>query len=166
MPLSAFIAEDMNEYVRAHATYRFVIADEEEERRRQPGENGRTMSRPDWERTEPERKLCKALEEVQKQVGAKSIQAVAIAYVMQKTPFVFPIIGGRKVEHLHANIGALDVALTREHIKQIESVVPFDAGFPSNFIVRLFSLYPLVVHMLMILSRVRMRTRRIASSLG
>ena len=52
-----------------------IRTDEEEERRRQTGENGRTMSRPDWERTEPERKLCKALEEVQKQVGAKSIQA-------------------------------------------------------------------------------------------
>lgn len=34
VPLSAFIVEDMNEYVHAHATYRFVIADEEEERPR------------------------------------------------------------------------------------------------------------------------------------
>ena len=31
VPLSAFIVEDMNEYVHAHATYRFVIFDEEEE---------------------------------------------------------------------------------------------------------------------------------------
>ena len=55
---------------------------------------------------------------------------------MQKTPFVFPIIGGRKVEHLYANIGALDVALTREHIKQIESVASFDIGFANNMVVR------------------------------
>lgn len=34
VPLSAFIAEDMNEFVHAHATYRFVIVDEEEERPR------------------------------------------------------------------------------------------------------------------------------------
>ncbi|KAH9888116.1 HECT-like ubiquitin-conjugating enzyme-binding-domain-containing protein [Cubamyces lactineus] len=34
LPLSAFIAEDMNEFVHAHATYRFVIFDEEEERPR------------------------------------------------------------------------------------------------------------------------------------
>ncbi|THH01464.1 hypothetical protein EW026_g1221 [Hermanssonia centrifuga] len=34
VPLSAFIVEDMNEFVHAHATYRFVIADEEEERPR------------------------------------------------------------------------------------------------------------------------------------
>ncbi|KAL5499110.1 hypothetical protein ACEPAH_1628 [Sanghuangporus vaninii] len=34
VPLSAFILEDMMEFVRAHATYRFVILDEEEERPR------------------------------------------------------------------------------------------------------------------------------------
>lgn len=34
LPLSAFIAEDMSEFVHAHATYRFVIVDEEEERPR------------------------------------------------------------------------------------------------------------------------------------
>jgi len=31
IPLSAFIVEDMSEFVQAHATYRFVILDEEEE---------------------------------------------------------------------------------------------------------------------------------------
>ncbi|PCH35091.1 hypothetical protein WOLCODRAFT_106948 [Wolfiporia cocos MD-104 SS10] len=34
IPLSAFIAEDMNEFVHAHATYRFIIMDEEDERPR------------------------------------------------------------------------------------------------------------------------------------
>ncbi|KAF5379165.1 hypothetical protein D9615_006003 [Tricholomella constricta] len=34
IPLSAFIVEDMTEFVRAHATYRFVILDEEDERPR------------------------------------------------------------------------------------------------------------------------------------
>ncbi len=34
VPLSAFIVEDMNEFVQAHATYRFVIVDEEEDRPR------------------------------------------------------------------------------------------------------------------------------------
>ncbi len=69
--------------------------DEEEEQRRQTGEKGqydhqtrlnapayiekpllgRMISRPDWERTEDERKVSKALEDVAKQVGAASIQA-------------------------------------------------------------------------------------------
>lgn len=60
---------------------------------------------------------------------------MAIAYLLQKTPYVFPIVGGRKVEHLLANIEALSVVLAPEHIKQIEGVVPFDVGFPSNMIV-------------------------------
>ncbi|PPQ75192.1 hypothetical protein CVT26_008776 [Gymnopilus dilepis] len=104
--------------------------DEEEERRRQSGEKGRTIINPEWERNEQEKKVSHALEKVAKEVGAKHITAVAIAYVMQKTPYVFPIIGGRKVEHLMANIEALEISLTDEQIKYLESVVPFDPGFP------------------------------------
>ena len=49
---------------------------------------------------------------------------MAIAYVMQKTPYVFPVIGGRKPEHLRANLEALSIALTDEHLKQLDGVVP------------------------------------------
>ncbi|KAI0742604.1 Aldo/keto reductase [Daedaleopsis nitida] len=106
-----------------------IRTDEEEEQRKQTGEKGRTVFGPEWERTEDERKVCKALEEVAKQVGS-SIQAVAIAYVMHKTTYVFPIIGGRKVEQLHGNIEALDVSLSDEQIKFLESALSFDLGFP------------------------------------
>jgi len=34
IPLSSFIVEDMMEYVHAHATYRFILHDDEEERPR------------------------------------------------------------------------------------------------------------------------------------
>lgn len=57
---------------------------------------------------------------------------VAIAYVMQKAPYVFPIIGGRKVEHLKQNLQGLDVALTQDHINYLESILPFDLGFPTG----------------------------------
>ncbi|RPD61728.1 Aldo/keto reductase [Lentinus tigrinus ALCF2SS1-7] len=110
-----------------------IRTDEEEERRRQTGEKGRLWFGPNWERTEDERKVCKALEEVAKQVGTKSIQAVAIAYVMQKTTHVFPLIGGRKVEQLEANIEALNVSLSEEQVKFLESALSFDPGFPHNF---------------------------------
>ncbi|KAI0692305.1 Aldo/keto reductase [Cerioporus squamosus] len=112
-----------------------VRTDEEEERRRQTGEKGRTVMGP-WERTEDERRISKALEEVAKQVGAKSIQAVAIAYVMQKAPYVFPIVGGRRPEHLRANLEALDIALTSEHYEQLERVLPFPPVYPYNMIGR------------------------------
>ena len=61
---------------------------------------------------------------------------VAIAYVLHKTPYVFPIIGGRKVEHLKQNIQALNVSLSPEQICRIDNAKPFDIGFPLNMIVR------------------------------
>jgi aryl-alcohol dehydrogenase-like predicted oxidoreductase len=59
--------------------------------------------------------------------------AVALSYVMHKAPYVFPIVGGRKVEHLLGNIEALSISLTREQIAFLESIVNFDIGFPLNF---------------------------------
>jgi diketogulonate reductase-like aldo/keto reductase len=55
---------------------------------------------------------------------------------MHKTPYVFPIIGQRKVEHLKANIDALSVELSEEELSEIDSAAPFDIGFPMNFIFR------------------------------
>ncbi|KAJ7683567.1 NADP-dependent oxidoreductase domain-containing protein [Mycena rosella] len=108
--------------------------DADEERRRTTGENGRTVFNPEWERTEDEKKMSRALEKVADEIGTKSITAVAIAYVMQKVPYCFPIIGGRKVEHLMSNLEALDVSLSKEQIAFLESVIPFDPGFPSKMI--------------------------------
>ncbi|KAF9260912.1 hypothetical protein L218DRAFT_871343, partial [Marasmius fiardii PR-910] len=106
----------------------------EVKRRQESGEGGRTITSENWEPKEDEILISRALEKVANEVGAKSLTAVAIAYVMQKTPYVFPIIGGRKVEHLVANLEALEIELSDEQIKYLESIVPFQAGFPSNFI--------------------------------
>ncbi|KDQ62241.1 hypothetical protein JAAARDRAFT_54218 [Jaapia argillacea MUCL 33604] len=107
-----------------------IRTDEEEEKRRQTGEKGRAIMGPDWERSEDERKVCKALEKVAKEVGAQHITAVAIAYLMHKTTHVFPIIGGRKVEHFKANLEALDINLSQQQMAFLESQVPFAPGFP------------------------------------
>ncbi|KAJ7238529.1 NADP-dependent oxidoreductase domain-containing protein [Mycena haematopus] len=108
--------------------------DAEEEQRRATGEKGRTIFNPQWERNENEKTMSKALEKVAAEVGTKSLTAVAIAYVMAKVPYCFPIIGGRKVDHLMSNLEALDISLSREQITYLESVVPFDPGFPVNMI--------------------------------
>lgn len=55
---------------------------------------------------------------------------------MQKAPYVFPIIGGRKVEHLYQNLEALDLELTPEQIQTLDNIVPFDKGFPFTAFVR------------------------------
>ena len=61
---------------------------------------------------------------------------IAASYVMHKTPYCFPIVGGRKVEHLKGNIEALGVQLSGEDIDEIEAVAPFDFGFPSNLFLK------------------------------
>lgn len=47
--------------------------------------------------------------------------------------YVFPIIGGRKVEHLKSNIQALSLELSRDEIDAIEDAEPFDIGWPQSF---------------------------------
>ncbi|KAJ7646211.1 aryl-alcohol dehydrogenase [Mycena rosella] len=108
-----------------------IRTDAEEEQRRSTGENGRTF----WNLGSV----------VAKQVGAKHITAVAIAYTMHKAPFVYPIVGGRKVEHLMANIEALDITLTAEQIAYIEGILPFDKGFPSSLLGEYGGPYPFLM---------------------
>jgi aryl-alcohol dehydrogenase-like predicted oxidoreductase len=85
------------------------------------------------EQTDDELKMSAALEEVANEHKV-TLTAVALAYVMSKTINVFPLVGGRKVEHLHDNIKALSIKLSDEQIKKLEDVRPFDIGFPNNFI--------------------------------
>jgi hypothetical protein len=57
-----------------------------------------------------------------------------MAYVMHKSPYVFPIIGGCKIEHVKANIEALSLSLSVKDIKEIEGAVEFDIGFPQKLL--------------------------------
>jgi diketogulonate reductase-like aldo/keto reductase len=83
--------------------------------------------------SEQHRAVSKVLESIANRQNT-AITSVALAYVMHKTPYVFPIVGGRKLEHLRGNIEALAVRLSDEEIKEIESAYPFDFGFPHNFL--------------------------------
>ena len=62
-----------------------------------------------------------------------AVTSIALAYVQQKAPYVFPIVGGRKIEHLKGNIEALSVKLEKEDYEEIEKAWPFDVGFPNSF---------------------------------
>lgn len=53
---------------------------------------------------------------------------------MSKYPYTYPIVGGRKVEHLRDNMKCLKITLTEQQIEHLEGTVPFDPGFPSNLI--------------------------------
>lgn len=49
-------------------------------------------------------------------------------------PYVFPIVGGRKVSHLKGNIEALGLQLSQEDMDEIETGYDFQIGFPHNFL--------------------------------
>lgn len=105
---------------------------QEIEQRKANGESLRSIFSS--EQSKEEEAMSAALEKVANEHGTKSLTAVALAYVMAKTPNVFPIIGGRKIEHLKGNIEALNLRLTQEQIEYLESQTSFDVGFPNNFI--------------------------------
>ena len=102
------------------------------EERKKNNEGLRSMG--SGEQTEEEVKVSEALCKVAAEHGLESPTTIALAYVMSKTPNVFPIIGGRKVEHLQDNIKALSIKLTSKQIEELEAVKPFDIGFPGNFV--------------------------------
>lgn len=77
--------------------------------------------------------VSEVLRKIAKEKGTL-ITSVALAYVLHKTPYVFPICGGRKVEHLKGNIEALGLRLSKEDLDLIETSYPFDVGFPHNFL--------------------------------
>lgn len=86
------------------------------------------------EQSEEEKRVSEALATVAGEHGIESLTAIALAYVLCKTPNVFPLVGGRKVEHLHDNIQALSIRLTEKQIAFLEAATTFDIGFPGNFI--------------------------------
>ncbi|KAI1658297.1 Aldo/keto reductase [Daldinia decipiens] len=83
--------------------------------------------------TEEDIKVSKVLEAVAKRKNTL-ITSIAQAYVSSKVPYVFPIVGGRTIDHLKGNIDALNIKLSTEDIKEIEAAIPFDVGFPNNFL--------------------------------
>ncbi|WYZ35891.1 hypothetical protein EsH8_X_000538 [Colletotrichum jinshuiense] len=103
------------------------------EERKKAGEGLRSFVSTS-QQTEMEIKISEALEKVAGEHGVESVTAIALAYVRSKAANVIPIVGGRKVEHLKANIDALKIKLTDEQIAFLESVKPFDIGFPNNFL--------------------------------
>lgn len=161
----AWIVSKANEYARHHGLRQFVVyqgrwsaAQRDFERDIIPMCRAEGMGLAPWGalgggnfKTEEERKsnegrnfggpseaqiqVSKVLESVAKRKNTV-MTSVALAYVMHKSPYVFPIVGGRKVSHLKGNIEALGLELSDKDIEEIEGATPFDPGFPLNFLSR------------------------------
>ena len=77
--------------------------------------------------------VYQVLEKIAKKKNTQ-VTSIALAYVMHKAPYVFPVCGGRKLEHLKSNIEALGLKLSEEDMQEIEQAYPFDVGFPHNML--------------------------------
>ncbi|KAF2121104.1 aryl-alcohol dehydrogenase-like protein [Lophiotrema nucula] len=99
------------------------------EEKRKNEEKGRNFRPP----TEEQLKISKVLESVAKKHNT-AITSIALAYVRSKAPYVFPIIGGRKIDHLKGNIEALALELSDEEVDEIDSQTNFEVGFPMSFL--------------------------------
>ncbi|KAH8173353.1 aldo/keto reductase family protein [Sarocladium implicatum] len=99
-----------------------------EEQMRVSAESGRQDPQSDQERA-----VSRVLERIAER-ETTAITSVALAYVMHKTPYVFPVIGGRKLEHLKSNIEALTLSLSEEDVKAIDKAAPFDYGWPHTML--------------------------------
>jgi len=100
---------------------------------RKNAKKGEKRDMAGFEASEDAIKISKVLEKIADKNNVQ-LTSVALAYVMQKSPYVFPIIGGRNIDHLKGNIQGLSLQLTKEDIEEIEGAKPFDIGFPHNFL--------------------------------
>ncbi|GAA6017540.1 hypothetical protein JCM10207_008263 [Rhodosporidiobolus poonsookiae] len=94
------------------------------------------------ERSDIEIAYSEVLAKIAGEHNIESVTAIALAYLMAKTTHVFPLIGGRKVSHLHDNIQAIDIKLTAKQIAEIDATQKFDFGFPHTFCGTDPSLFP------------------------
>lgn len=83
--------------------------------------------------TQRQRCIAETVQQVAGDVGATPSQ-VALAWTMARSSAVHPIVGARHLDQLLDNLGSLEVGLTAEMVKRLESAADFDPGFPSAFI--------------------------------
>lgn len=77
--------------------------------------------------------MAKAVRKVASDVGATPSQ-VALAWIQTRGKSVHPIVGARTSEQLKENLGAVEVQLPSSALTELEAAVPFELGFPADFI--------------------------------
>ncbi|MDQ7904878.1 aldo/keto reductase [Phytohabitans sp. ZYX-F-186] len=80
--------------------------------------------------TEAEYRVIDAVAEVAGDLGTTPA-AVALAWLRGRAGTVVPIVGARRVEHLEANLAALDVTLTAAHLRRLDEVSTPTLNYPA-----------------------------------
>ena len=83
--------------------------------------------------SERDHAVARAVHNIADELGATSSQ-VALAWTMVRSPAVHPILGIRRLDQLHDNLGAADLFLPSEAVDRLDAASAFDVGFPHDFI--------------------------------
>lgn len=100
-----------------------------------PGDYRRNSPRFQGDNFEKNIQLVQKIEEIAQRKQCTAAQ-LALAWVLAQGDHIFPIPGTKRIKYLEENISALDIRLTNEDLKEIESVFPKNAAsgmrYPEN----------------------------------
>lgn len=77
--------------------------------------------------------VARVVQDVADELGATPSQ-VAIAWTMNRSPVIHPMIGARTADQLRDNLAAVDLTLPPKTITRLEEATGFALGFPNDFI--------------------------------
>ena len=69
------------------------------------------------------RVVIELLEQIGDEKGGATPARIALAWLLAQEPWIVPIPGSRKLEHLDENLGALDLELTTDDLSAIEAAM-------------------------------------------
>lgn len=76
--------------------------------------------------------LVKKIEDMAAQKGCSAAQ-LALAWVMAQGEYIFPIPGTKRMPYLEENIGALQVTLSPQELKDIDAIAPKGAAAGTRY---------------------------------
>jgi aryl-alcohol dehydrogenase-like predicted oxidoreductase len=80
--------------------------------------------------SEEDHRVIDAVAAIADELGTTSA-AVALAWLRAREGTVIPILGARRVDHLHANLAALDVPLTPAHLHTLDEISAPVLDYPA-----------------------------------
>jgi aryl-alcohol dehydrogenase-like predicted oxidoreductase len=103
---------------------KFEDLDEDDYRRASPRFQGENFNK--------NLELVEKIREIAKQKNCTPSQ-LALAWVMAKEDFIFPIPGTKHTKYLEENVKAADISLSEEDLRQIDNVFPVNAAAGKRY---------------------------------
>jgi aryl-alcohol dehydrogenase-like predicted oxidoreductase len=98
----------------------------------EPGDYRRFSPRFQGENFDKNLQLVRKIETMGTNKGCTSSQ-LALAWVMAQGDYIFPIPGTKHIKYLEENVGALDISLSEEELKEIDSIAPKGVAAGSRY---------------------------------